>query len=136
LLIFGPPIEHYLGRALGIEGLLGYVWWAAQWPILLVGLLAAFATLFYLGPNVQHRRWSLLSLGSALAVIVWLALSGLFAFYTSHFGSYNKTWGSLAAVIVMLVWLWLSGLALLFGAEVNAESERSRELPQRQPRRN
>src|SRR3954447_6398755 len=113
LLIFGPPIEHYLGRALGVEGVLRYVWWAAQWPILLVGLLAAFATLLYLGPNVEHRRWSFLSLGTALAVLVWLALSGLFAFYTSHFGSYNKAWGSLAAVIVMLTWLWLTGLALL-----------------------
>lgn len=61
-------------------------------------------------------------------MVVWLAISGAFAFYTAHFGSYNKTWGSLAAVIIMLVWLWLSSLALLFGAEINAEAERSREL--------
>jgi len=128
LLIFGPPIEHYLGQALGIEGVFGYVWWAAQWPILLVGLLAAFATLLYLGPDVEHRRWTFLSVGTAVAVIVWLAVSGLFALYTSHFGSYNKTWGSLAAVIIMLTWLWLTGLALLFGGELNAEAERSRRL--------
>jgi membrane protein len=114
LLIFGPVIQHYLGDALGIPRALGYVWWGAQWPILLVGLLAAFATLLYLGPNVDQRRWS------------FLAISGLFAFYTSHFGSYNKTWGSLAAVIVMLTWLWLSSLALLFGAELNAEADRTR----------
>jgi membrane protein len=127
LLIFGPAIEHYLGRALGIQGVLAYVWWAAQWPILLLGLLAAFATLLYLGPNVEHRRWAFLSVGTAVAVVVWLAVSGLFAFYTSHFGSYNKTWGSLSAVIVMLTWLWLTSLALLFGGEVNAEAKRSRE---------
>ena len=126
LLIFGPAIEHYLGRALGIAGVLGYAWWAAQWPILLAGLLAAFATLLYLGPNFEHRRWSFLSIGTAAAVGVWLAVSGLFAFYTSHFGSYNKTWGSLAAVIVMLTWLWLTSLALLFGAELNAEADRTR----------
>ena len=128
LLIFGPPIEHYLGQALGIESVFGYVWWAAQWPILLVGLLAAFATLLYLGPDVEHRRWTFLSVGTAVAVIVWLAVSGLFALYTSHFGSYNKAWGSLAAVIIMLTWLWLTGLALLFGGELNAEAERSRRL--------
>jgi membrane protein len=46
----------------------------------------------------------------------------------SKFSSYNKTWGSLAAVVVMLTWLWLSAVALLLGAEVNAEAERSREL--------
>jgi membrane protein len=126
LLIFGPTIQHYLGEALGIPGALGYIWWGAQWPILLVGLLAAFATLLYLGPNVEHRRWSFLTVGTAAAVGVWLAISGLFALYTSHFGSYNKAWGSLAAVIVMLTWLWLSSLALLFGAELNAEADRRR----------
>lgn len=127
LLILGPPIEHYLGQALGIEGAFGYIWWAAQWPILMLGLLAAFATLLYLGPDHEHRRWTFLSFGTAVAVVVWLAVSGLFALYTSHFGSYNKTWGSLAAVIIMLTWLWLTGLALLFGGELNAEAERSRE---------
>ena len=133
LLIFGPPIEHYLGRALGIEGVLGYVWWATQWPILLLGLLAAFATLLYLGPNVDERRWSFLSVGTVAAVAVWLAVSGLFALYTAHFGSYNKTWGSLAAVIVMLTWLWLTSLALLFAGELNAEAERRRELRNGRP---
>jgi membrane protein len=126
MLIFGPVIEHYLGRTLGIESVFGWIWWSAQWPILLVGLLAAFATLLYLGPNVDRRRWSFLSIGTAVAVAVWLAVSGLFALYTSQFGSYNKTWGSLAAVIVMLTWLWLTSLALLFGGELNAEAERTR----------
>jgi membrane protein len=133
LLIFGPVIEHYVGRALGIPGTLGYAWWAAQWPILLAGLLAAFATLLYLGPDFEHRRWNFLSVGTAAAVGVWLAVSGLFAFYTSHFGSYNKTWGSLAAVIVMLTWLWLTSLALLFGAELNAEADRTRAREHRRP---
>jgi len=132
LLIFGPVIEHHLARALGTDAL-GYVWWAAQWPILLVGLLAAFGALLYLGPNVDQRRWSFLSVGTAAAVGAWLAVSGLFAIYTSHFSSYNKTWGSLAAVIVMLTWLWLTSLALLFGAEVNAEADRSRHGEHRRP---
>jgi membrane protein len=129
-LIFGPQIEQHLGNTLGIQSLLTYVWWAAQWPILIGGLLAAFATLHYLGPDVDHPRWRFLSIGSAIAVLVWLAASGAFALYTAKFGSYNKTWGSLSAVIIMLTWLWLSALALLFGAEVNAEAERSRELRQ------
>src|SRR5213075_1848985 len=81
-----------------------------------------------LGPNVEHRRWTFLSVGTAVAVVVWLAVSGAFAVYTSRFGSYNKAWGSLAAVVVLLFWLWLSSLALLLGAEIDAEAERSREL--------
>jgi membrane protein len=71
--------------------------------------------------------------GSVFAALVWLAASGGFAVYTSMFGSYNKTWGSLAAVIIMLTWLWLAAIALLLGAEINAEAERSRELRQGQP---
>ena len=124
LLLFGPPIEQHLGRTLGAESYLKYVWWGAQWPILLAGLLAAFATLLYLGPDHDHRRWRLLSVGSVIAVAIWLVASGAFAFYTSRFSHYNKTWGSLSAVIVMLLWLWISALALLFGAEVNAEADR------------
>src|SRR5439155_2250222 len=69
LLIFGPTIEHYLGQDLGIESVFGYVWWAAQWPILLLGLLAAFATLLHLGPDVEHRHWTFPSVGTAVAVI-------------------------------------------------------------------
>ena len=65
--------------------------------------------------------------------MIWLAASGLFALYVNFFGSYNKTWGSLAAVIVMLTWLWLSSLAILLGAELNAEAERSRELRRGEP---
>jgi membrane protein len=69
--------------------------------------------------------WRFLSVGAALAVALWLLASGGFAIYVAFFGSYNKTWGSLAAVI-MLTWLWLSSLALLFAAEVDAEAERQR----------
>src|SRR5919108_5503889 len=133
LLVLGPAISHWIGSALGIKSVFGWIWWIAQWPILIGGLLAVFATVLYLGPNVEHPRWQFITPGSLVAVVVWIAASGLFAVYTSMFGSYNKTWGSLAAVIVMLTWLWLSGLALLFGAEVNAEAERSRELRQGQP---
>jgi len=125
LLMFGPQIEKHVGSALGASTLVAYVWWAAQWPILLGGLLAAFATVLFLGPNLrdEHRRWRLITPGAVVAALVWLGVSGLFAVYTAKFGSYNKTWGSLSAVIVMLTWLWLSSLALLFGAELNAEIE-------------
>jgi membrane protein len=133
LLVLGPHLADWIGGAVGMETLVGWVWWTAQWPILLLGLLAAFAGILYLGPNVDHPRWRFLTPGAALAVLIWLVASGLFAVYTSMFGSYNKTWGTAAAVVVTLVWLWLSGLALLVGAEVNAEAERSRELRRGEP---
>ncbi len=79
LLIFGPTIEKTVGDALGIQSVLKYVWWSAQWPILIAGLLASFATLLWLGPDVEHPRWQFLTVGSAIAVVIWLIVSGAFA---------------------------------------------------------
>ena len=57
-----------------------------------------------------------------------LIASALFGFYVANFSSYNKTYGALAGVIVFLLWLWLTNIALLFGAELDAELERGRQL--------
>jgi membrane protein len=126
LLILGPRLSAWIGDLVGAEGAVRLAWFLGQWPILIVGLLVAFGAVLFLGPNVEHPRWRFLSVGAALAVALWLAASGGFAIYLAYFGSYNKTWGSLAAVIIMLTWLWLSALALLFAAEVDAEVERTR----------
>jgi membrane protein len=133
LLVLGPHLSGWVGSAVGLEAVVKWLWWTAQWPILIFGLLFAFATVLYLGPNVDHRRWQFLTVGTTIAVVIWLVASGLFAIYVGQFSSYNKAWGSLAAVIIMLTWLWISGLALLFGAELNAETERSRELRAGEP---
>ena len=133
VLVLGPHLSTWIGNALGAKSIVKIVWYIAEWPLLVAGLLVAFAGLMYYGPNVKHPRWRFLSFGSVLAIVIWLAASGAFAFYVSRFGSYNKTWGSLAAVVVMLTWLWLSAVALLLGAEINAEAERSRELRRGEP---
>ena len=133
VLVLGPHLSTWIGNAIGAKTVVKIVWWVAEWPLLVGGLLVSFAGILHLGPNVKHPRWKFLSFGSVLAVVIWLVASGAFAFYVSRFGSYNKAWGTLSAVVVMLTWLWLSGLALLLGAEVNAEAERSRELRRGQP---
>jgi uncharacterized BrkB/YihY/UPF0761 family membrane protein len=63
-----------------------------------------------------------------VAVIIWIVASAAFAFYVASFGSYNETYGSLGGVIVFLMWLWISNIAVLFGAELNAELERGRQI--------
>jgi len=133
VLVLGPQLSTSIGNAIGAKSLVKVVWYVAEWPLLIGGLLVAFAGLMYYGPNVKHPRWRFLSFGSVLAIVIWLGASGAFAVYVGMFGSYNKTWGSLAAVVVMLTWLWLSAAALLLGAEVNAEAERSRELRRGEP---
>jgi membrane protein len=132
LLVLGAHLSRWVGNAVGQRTVVTVVWWVAQWPVLVGGLLVAFAGIVYLGPNLERPRWRLLSFGAVFAVVTWLLASGAFAFYVSRFGSYNKTWGVLAAVVILLTWLWLSAVALLLGAEIDAETERSREEGRRQ----
>jgi membrane protein len=129
VLILGPHLSGWFGEALGAETPVRWGWLLGQWPLLILGLVVVFAGLLYFGPDVDERRWTFLTLGTAIAVVAWLLVSAAFAIFVSQFGSYNKAWGSLSAVVVMLTWLWLSSLALLFGAEVNAEAERQRLNP-------
>ena len=126
LLILGPKLSTWVGDLVGAEAAVRWGWLLGQWPILVIGLLIAFGSMLFLGPDIEHSRWRFVSVGAGLAVVLWLVASGGFAIYLAFFGSYNKTWGSLAAVIIMLTWLWLSSLALLFAAEFDAQVERTR----------
>jgi membrane protein len=121
LLVLGPHLERWIGDAAGLPALTAWLWWGLQWPILIGGLLIAFSVVLYLGPDVDQRRWQPITPGAVTALVIWLVASAGLAFYSAHFGSYEKTWGTLSAVVVTLLWLWLTSAALLFGAEVNAE---------------
>src|SRR5918992_6079043 len=125
LLVLGPKLSGWVGDAFGAEAAVRWVWLLGQWPFLVVGLLVAFGTALFLAPDIAHRRWRFLSIGAGFAVALWLAASGGFALYVTFFGSYNQTWGALAAVIIMLTWLWLSAVAFLFAAEIDAEIGRA-----------
>ena len=81
-----------------------------------------------LTPNARHKNFRWVSPGAVVAVVIWIVASAAFAFYVGNFGSYNKTYGTLGGVIAFLVWMWITNLAVLFGAELNAETERAREL--------
>jgi membrane protein len=138
-LIFGPYLERWLGNTTGQQGVVSWLWWTLQWPVLVLALLAAFAVLLYLGPDVEQPDWKWVTPGAVVAVVIWLTASGAFSLYASRFGSYEKTWGTLSAVVVMLIWLWLTNVALLLGAEVNAEvealaRERETDVPAAEPK--
>jgi membrane protein len=124
LLILGPHLQRWLGSALDARTVTAWTWWTAEWPLLVAVLSFGFAVVLYLGPDVKHRSWRHTLPGAVVAMIAWLAVSGAFAYYAANFGSYDKSWGTLAAVVITLVWLWLTSAALLFGAEVNSEARR------------
>ena len=83
----------------------------------------ALALLYRIAPDRRSPNWKWVSLGSVFAVVAWVAVTLGFRVYVSSFGSYNETYGSLAAVIVILLWLWLTAVIVLLGAEINAEVE-------------
>ncbi len=104
------------------------VWRIARWPGAFASALLAFSFIYYVTPDVHQRGFRWVLPGALVGVAVWLAASAAFSTYLANFKSFNVTYGSFAAAIILLVWLWLTNVALLFGAEVNAEIERAKEI--------
>jgi membrane protein len=127
-LIVTGPVAQAVGDAVGLGDVAVTVWNIAKWPVLLVVVMLMLAILYWSSPNAKPAGFRWVSPGSVVAVMVWIAASAGFAFYVANFGSYNKTYGALAGVIVFLVWMWITNIAVLLGAELNAETERAREL--------
>jgi membrane protein len=126
IVVISGPIANQFGSALGISSTVVLIWQIVKWIALLIVVSLMFSLLYWATPNVKQPKFKWITPGGVLAVVVWLIASALFAVYVSFFGSYNKTYGSLATVIVFLVWLWITNIAILLGAEFNAETQRER----------
>jgi membrane protein len=127
LVITGPAAQA-VGDAIGLGSTVVLIWNIAKWPVLLAIVVLIVALLYYATPNVKQPKFRWMSVGALVAIVVWLVASAAFGLYVATFASYNKTYGSLAGVVVFLLWLWITNLALLFGAELDAELERARQL--------
>jgi membrane protein len=128
ILIVSGPVAESVGKALGVGNDLVVVWGYVKWPLLALAVMMIVALLYYATPNVDFTRFRLISVGAFVAILVWLVASIGFAFFVANFASYDKTYGSLAGAVIALLWLWITNLALLFGAELDAELERGRQL--------
>ncbi|MDM8084206.1 YihY/virulence factor BrkB family protein [Cellulomonas cellasea] len=127
-LVLSGPVASTIGEALGLGSAALTAWNIAKWPVALALVVVIVALLYYATPNVRQPRFRWISVGAVVAILVWIVASVGFAFYVGSFGSYDATYGALGGVIVFLLWLWITNLALLFGAELDAEMERGREL--------
>jgi membrane protein len=132
-IVLTGPLAHRVGDVVGLGDTTVTIWNIAKWPVIALVVSQVIAFLYWVTPNVRHPGYRWISPGGILAVVLWVLASLAFAFYVSNFGSYNKTYGSLAAVIIFLVWLWVTNVAILLGAELNAETEREREIVKGQP---
>ncbi|WP_347058185.1 YihY/virulence factor BrkB family protein [Blastococcus sp. HT6-30] len=134
MLVLSGPVVDAIGQAIGLGSTVLTVWSWVKWPIILVLLALMIAVLYYTTPNAKLRGFKFVSPGAGVAILVAVVASAAFAFYVANFGSYNATYGALAGVVIFLIWFWLINLSLLFGIELDAEVERTKELKEGVPR--
>ena len=128
MITLSGPVAEQVGDLIGLGSTAVFVWGIVKWPVLAFLAVLIVALLYYTTPNVKQPKFRWMSFGALFALVVWVLASAGFAFYAANFSSYNETYGSIGGIIVFLLWIWISNLALLFGAELDAELERGREL--------
>jgi membrane protein len=118
---------------LGLGPKVAEIWNAGRWPGALAAATFGFAFIYYVTPDVRQRSFRAVLPGAALGVLLWLAASFGFATYIGRIGDVGAIYGAFTGAIILVVWLWLTSVALLFGAELNAEIERARQLEEGVP---
>lgn len=121
-------LADQVGQVLGVGGTAVTIWDIAKWPVLVVIVALMLAILYYAAPNVRQPGFRWVTPGGAVAIVLWIAASAGFAVYVAGFGSYNETYGTLGGVVAFLVWLWITNVVILFGAELDAELARTRQI--------
>ena len=91
-----------------------------QWVGIVVVMLFATAVVYSWLPSFEEFKWVWISPGAAVAIVLWILLTGGFRVYLQYFNSYNKAYGSLGAVIILMLWMYLTGMALLIGGAINS----------------
>ena len=127
-IVLTGPLARRVGDVVGLGDAAITAWNIAKWPVIALVVSQGIAFLYWVAPNVKQPGYKWITPGGLFAVVLWVIASVAFAFYVSNFGSYNKTYGSLAAVIIFLVWLWITNVVIMLGAEMNAEIERGRQI--------
>lgn len=128
LLVATGPVAEAIARVLGLDEGVAFWWDLGKLPVLAgIGILV-LAVLYWAAPNVKRRNLRWFSVGAIVALAAWIITTTLFALYVLGFGSYQRTYGVLGGVVALLLWVWLSNLAMLFGAVLDTEVERARQL--------
>jgi len=123
----GRFAEDLLGFV-GLGDTAARVWNIVRWPGAIAAAILAFAFVYYVTPDVRQRAFHWLTPGAVVGVLLWLAATLGFSAYVSNVADVGAIYGAFAGAILLVGWLWLTNVALLFGAELNAEIERAKEL--------
>jgi len=132
-LVLTGPVAGAVAGPLGVSSTAVTAWNILKWPAMAGVFVLMVGVLYYASPNVKIRGFKWITPGSLVAIVAWAVASAGFAIYLANFGSYDKTYGTLAGLVALLVWLWISNVAILFGHELNAELERAAEIEEGRP---
>ena len=119
LIVFGGVLQDWIGSMIGYSDALLAFFAVFRWVVILCLILLAFASIYYLGPDVE-QKFQFVTPGAVIGAALLVGASLVFSYYVSRFSDYSATYGSLGAVIILLLWLYLAGLVILIGSEFNA----------------
>jgi membrane protein len=128
ILVMSGGIAETVGEAIGLGETSLRVWNIAKWPLLVLLAITLIGLLYHATPNVRQPRFRWLTPGAVVALLAMALAAVGFVFYVSNFSKYNATYGIIGSVIILLLGFWLMNNALLLGAEIDAETERGRQL--------
>lgn len=89
-----------------------------RYTVMFATFTLAVASIYRIAPKIQHG-WRFFNLGSIVASLLIILSTYGFSYYLSHFGSYNKLYGSIGTIIALMIWFYLVALLLIFGFELN-----------------
>jgi membrane protein len=135
MVFVGGRLSHDLLGFIGLGSTVADIWDVARWPGAVLVAMLVFTLIYYVTPDVEHRGFRWLIPGAATGVVLWLIASFAFSQYVSRVGDVGVVYGTFTGAILLVAWLWLTNVALLYGAELNAEIERQKELGEGVPRR-
>ena len=127
-LFLGGDFSQDVFGFIGLGGTGHDIWSVVRWPLAMAAAMLVFSLIYYFVPDVEHRAFRWITPGAVLGVIAWLVISLFFSYYVSRVADVGAVYGAFAGAIILIGWLWLTNVSLLFGAELNAEIEREREL--------
>ncbi len=118
---------------IGLGETVAEVWSIVRWPGAVLAAMLAFAYIYYVTPDVEQRSFRWVTPGAIVGVLTWLLVSVGLSTYLSTIDDLGALYGTFTAAIVLVGWLWLTNVALLFGAELNAEIEREKQVSEGVP---
>lgn len=94
---------------------------------------SAISLMYFMAPAVKIK-WKTLFLGAMISTFLSVTVSVVFSYYITHFGNYDKLYGSIGAFIGFMVWLFAISFVILLGFELNVSIQKAKMITERKAR--